>query len=452
MSMKRFRQTLFAALVVVAAMYPVANVYAQMTGGPSGPGGTSDTGRLTHHLRNQVEALSNVWRQLHDQNREVKDTRARALLDQARTRLDAARDRLRRIESLNGIDVVSTLETLHRTQTELEVARSLIDRAMSILRRGGGIGGPIGSGGRPVRDHIGDIERILHGMTGPGPHHEAEIRQVEMVLEQARHAEANSNTELARRLVDRARDMARDAWRDASQDRAMEQRGVILRSSADPIVDRALQLAREAGDERMIGIAQRAKEHMQLANQIDAGSRPEVRVRLIEAAIRDAEMVMRNLDQAGFIQRRAERAVAEAASALNRAAEVAGESGKEGSEELLESGRRFLGVATERLGEGNYSAAEQLADQARRVARQVIQAGLGPITPDGVTRAIEQTQRLIDRAASLPLTEQAAVLLNQARERQEHARQLIELGDLKPALAQTRVAARLAEHARNLSD
>jgi hypothetical protein len=83
------------------------------------------------------------------------------------------------------------------------------------------------------------------------------------------------------------------------------------------------------------------------------------------------------------------------------------------------------------------------------MAQAAIRAALGPLDENRVAEAIARTDQLIAQAKDVT-AENARELLADAQSRQTEARQLLNDGQLPRALAQTRIAARLAQRAYEL--
>ena len=433
----------FAIISLAALALPTRDAIAQ--GGP-GPGpGSMD--RLEQSLDAKYRMLDHLWKQQWDRYRRTRDERVRALLEQARQRLNSGRELLA-TTTLGGdpVDSPEFAVTLSRASFHLEAAERLIRAAEQLLRALSTPGTPP----QPVRESLRGAEAILdrihhHGRPGP------QAEQVQRLVDEAREAEARGQHEMAVRLANAAMERGRMAWRDAMRYRVMSQRGQALETVVEPVVGRALRLAEEHDDEQMVAVARRAEEHLTLARELNPETQSAARVRLFESARREAELVIRTLDQAGFAGHRAERAIAEADAALQRARDVGGDGAEPAK--LLHQGETLLEGARSTLVAGDPGEATRLAERARELARRVVQDSLGSVSPETVAEALAQTDRLIEQAAAtVRAAPDAVALLDSARERQSEARNLLAAGEFRPALAQTRIAARLALRARELSD
>ncbi len=431
----------FATISLAALALPTRDAIAQAGPGP-GPGSTD---RLQQSLDAKYRMLDRVWKEQWDRYRRTRDERVRALLEQARQKLNKVRELHARYIS-DPVDAAETSALLGQASFHLEAAERLIRAAEQLLRALSTPGTPP----QPVRESLRGAEAILdrihhHGRPGP------QAEQVQRLVDEAREAEARGQHEMAVRLANAAMERGRMAWRDAMRDRVMSQRGQALETVVEPVVGRALRLAVEHDDEQMVAVARRAEEHLTLARELNPETQSTARVRLFESARREAELVIRTLDQAGFARHRAERAIAEADAALQRARDVGGD-GNEPTE-LLHQGETLLEGARSTLVAGDPGEATRLAERARELARRVVQDSLGSVSPETVAEALAQTDRLIEQAAAtVDSAPDAVALLDSARERQSEARNLLAAGEFRPALAQTRIAARLALRARELSD
>ena len=89
-----------------------------------------------------------------------------------------------------------------------------------------------------------------------------------------------------------------------------------------------------------------------------------------------------------------------------------------------------------------------------RVSIACSKASTAPVSSDRIERMIAETDRVLDRAADIVAesgNEQAARLLDRAREHQMQAKRLLGDGQLRAAMAKTRVAAGLAKRAIQLA-
>lgn len=426
--MRRHLIHLATALAVAAGMLmaaPPAPAQAMSRGGQGpGPGMPVDS-------YSYLASVTREWQQAWELNRRINDPDARSLLTQARSLLTQAG---------------SELTQNHPAKARLlaQSAQSLIMRANQTMRRRAQPGTPqrIEQSLREAEDLVSRLGR--EGEQGP------QAQEVRALIGQSRQAAAEGRNERALRLAELAREQGRRAWQEATRSRMMAQRGAALDAFVGPLVERADQLARASDNDRMRGVAARAQEHLQMARQLDPQSQGAQRGQLLEASMREAELVIRTLDRAGYERHRAERAVAEADAALERAADaVDGESNPDVAQ-ALDQGRDLVRQARERLAADDVVAASGLAEQARRAAQQVIQDALGSLTEESVDQAIAHTDQLLDQAASVT-GDEAQMLLRTARERQEEARRLRADGMLRQALARTRIAARLAHRAQELS-
>ncbi len=431
-----FRTFAIATVLILASgIAPDHTALAQ-----PGHGGSSDRDERILQARHQQ--LTQAWQRAWDQTRQSQDPQVRALLEQARERLDKAQELITSLSSGTPDDTrLSAQATGH-----LDIAQTLIERSLGMSRRTGGVTGS-SAARRPVEESLRGAELMLDRMRRQGAV-PPQARQVEELISQARQAEAAGNHDLAAQLAERAQERSRMVWREEMRREMASHRAEMLDTVVEPMVERALRLAQQAGDERMSGVAERARENLRLARQLDPETQADARARLLEAAMRDAAQVMRGLDEEGFNRHRTEQAMTEAEAALRRASEAVRDGDEEGSA-LLDQGMQLLTQARARMEAGDSVAAERLAEQARRNARQVLEQSLGTVDAESVTEAIAQTDRLIEQArsrSSMPTASEQ--LLRTARERQESAKQLLANGELRQALAETRVAARLAERAR----
>gem|GEM_PF-1184226 len=375
-------------------------------------------------------AVMNRWQQSWEMNRRTDNAEVRSLLTHARSLLDEARAARQRGD-------------LVRARLMAESASGLIERADQLMRLRDQQGTP-----QQVEQALREANDVLGRLRQQGPMGPRGM-QVEKLIQQARQAALEGHPEVALRLSLMAQEESRRAWHEAMQSQMMIQRSAVLETMVEPLVERASRLAQARNDEQMSRVASHAQEHLRMARQLDVKTQAGPKARLLESAMREAELVLRTLDEAGYAQHRAARVIAEAQAALDRAAEVANDQDDADMTALLAQGRSALAQANEKLNAGDTQAAETLGEQARRTAQKIIRDALGPLTEDRVKEAIARTDQVLAQAAGVSNEDARAILAN-ALARQAEARQLLAEGNLRRALAQTRVAARLAQRAYDL--
>lgn len=423
---RRILISLSTAAVLVGAAIPCA--YGQGMGGPGGPGmgGGGDASRVDM----TINAVSHRWQQAWQMAQQTDNPDVRSQLASARSLIDQAR-----LDRQQG--------NLTRALAYANSADQLIQRALQLMHVSDMPGVP-----QQAEQAIREAEDICGRIRGPGPPNPRAM-QANRLIEQARQAAADGHPDRALRFALMAQEQGRRAWQESMYGQMMRQRGAVLETIVAPLVDQATRLAQNRNDEPMIHLAEKAGEHLAMARQLDPNEQPVPRARLLEMAMRESEMVLRTLDRAGFEAHRAGRMIADAQAALDRASEVATDDHDAGAADLISHGKTLLGQARDKLTAGDTNGAQDLANQARKIAQRVIRQSFGPLTESRVDEAISRTDGIIGQAAGVKSAEAKALLAN-AQERQGEARQLLSSGRLRRALVQTRIAARLAQQARDL--
>jgi hypothetical protein len=130
------------------------------------------------------------------------------------------------------------------------------------------------------------------------------------------------------------------------------------------------------------------------------------------------------------------------------------ESGDEEAARLLERGVALQSEAQESYRLGRLAVAYAMTLQARGLVNRAALLAHGPLDDDAVGRALEETDRVLEGAGEMVSPSGADVarkLLEKAREHQLRAHSLARDGELRTALAETRVARSLAKRAIRLA-
>ena len=381
-------------------------------------------------VRDEIQNVEIRWQMVWEAARSTNDSEVRTLLSHAQRTIVSARNSFSRGHGL-------------RARAYARSAATLIERARQRLIQIGRTGTP-----QQVEQILLEAEQILERLARDSDD-SYRIRQIRRLLERSRGLQAEGRSENAVRYALMAREQGQRAWQETVQFQAYTRRSEVLESVVGPLVERAEELAASSDDETLRRLADRSREHFETAQRINEEENSRQKARLFEAAMRGAERVIRELDREGFARRQAEQQIAGADAALARAAEVKADDDEQAAG-LLEQGRSLLTQARERLTEGDYRAATSMASSARALAQRIVRQSLGTIDAERVQTAIDQTETLLAQTTSLT-DEGAARLAAQAREHQTEARSLLADGNLRRALAETRVAARLAQRALNTS-
>lgn len=408
------------ALILCAA----APASAQGGGGQGGGGGQAGASAA-------LARATNDWQRSFDAARQGNNTEAIALLTRAKV-------------LLNQADAARAHGEYGRSTTSTQAATALILRANQLLRSGPAQAGNF----HGVEQALRETESILSNVRGAGIPPE-QVRHIRALVDRARHARAEGKRNTAERLAVMAHAQGRRAWQQSATNRQLVRRCDVLETNVQPLVQRAIRAAQASANETMKAAAGRADEHLRMARSLDSETQPAVKARLLENALREAESVLRILDATAFSAHQASRVVGDAEAAMNRAEEVLREAGDTASPEMVTRGRDRLREANQALAAGDNQRAELLAEEARKQAQIVLRNALGNVNEESVRQAISQTDLLIGRAVSQNRAS-SADLVADARERQGEARRFLADGEFRRALAQTRIAARLAQRAYEL--
>jgi hypothetical protein len=249
-------------------------------------------------------------------------------------------------------------------------------------------------------------------------------REVRHAIQVAR--EQSTDERAAQQAIDRAQQLLEQAWSslhdDAAGDAAL--RATRLLEQAQAQLDRALEQFRE----RHFAVARLLAE--------SAGRLVQQGVAFDSDESLDAGRVERELERTDRL--------------LERAAPVIRESGRRPAMQLVERATELQARAKQALDQHRPWIAVRLTREARQQVRRALRMVDGPVDPELVAQAVEQTDALITRAAPVvreSAVERAIELLERGIQRQARARTLEADGELHAALAQTRVARRLVQEA-----
>ncbi len=405
----------------------------------------------TVSVMEMIERADRSWQVAWNLARGSEDSRTRVLLSRARLMLERAKQ-------------ARTSGNRHVAERYARAAAVLIGRADERLRS---IQGPVTA--QQAEEAIREATRltggVMHGRP-PGPRPDARRRgpggpgspprsehppplpsEADTLLVRARRAYAAGRYDVALRLAHEAQNEVRGGPVPENTDGFLRERCIAMETLAEPMVERALQLASRAGDEEMVRVAGRAAEHLRLSREAVRPGQIQQRARMLEAALRGAERVVRELDREGFLEHRAARAIAEARAALDRAADVSEESETaDDSRAEHERGTELLASAQEYAQAGEPERAIEAAEEARLVAQMLIQQSLGGVDESRLDEALARTDQLIERVSQFT-SDSSEPLMQRARVRQAEAKRLRDEGELRRALAETRIAARFAQRA-----
>jgi hypothetical protein len=296
-------------------------------------------------------------------------------------------------------------------------------------------------------------------------------------LARTAYEDAGGDHANARRLIMEAADNLRRAHDQMNQH--MFETALRLAWSSSELSSRALRmLRRDAGTGSIADEIDRTQEILErlsdarpslpaavvpLADQAEAMQRRAVasagrgeRERAADETRGARALALRALRAAGSndetSEERALRAVTLTDELIERARALAVESGGDDSRALDEAAR-LQTSAQEALLRSDYDAATRLSLRARDVARESVRAAEADIDPNTVQVALDRTDESIAKLTEAASDTADRDIVERAQSRQREAREALGRGDLKRALALTKVAHNLASQAlRRLGD
>jgi hypothetical protein len=312
------------------------------------------------------------------------------------------------------------------------------------------------------------------------------IRNDEMLREAAGIVEA-SESDRARRLLQNAKMIQDTAWNlfqqcslqnlracRSSAEAATRARREIrhavqvareesnLERAAQQAIDRAQHMLEEAAgqlraegveNERAVRLLGQARAQLERAREQFRERRYQVAHGLAENAVRLVHQVLNVDDRVEWQPDRVHRELERTARLIERARPVVTESGDQRAMQLGMRAIELQERAVQAFRDQNLAVAIRLTREARELVHKVLRMTEGPVDPELVERALEQTDNLIARAEPRVREsgiERAVQLFEKGLERQAKARQQLADEQLSAALAQTRVARRLVQEAIDL--
>ncbi|HMB67905.1 MAG TPA: hypothetical protein VKU85_01295 [bacterium] len=337
-----------------------------------------------------------------------------------------------------------------------------IGRTAAVLAIGLGVlvGAPL-PGQAQIRDRLGE-----------------QLQTTDDVLDRARDVVAESDSQRAREHLARAAQIQLRAWGEYRAQRGAIAARMTMEARQGAL--RALDLAREDSGlrSRAVREIEKAKRALDLARESFDGAPGEQTRRLLEEARLQAERARIQLNEQHY-----EVAIRLAVSAQSLVRQAAGAGGDVGGDRvrrelertdnliervrssvhesgdgeagvLLERGVALQSEAQEAHRNGRLAAAFTMTRQARSLVNRAALLAHGPLDDDSVSRALDETERVLDTAAEIVASSSSDVagkLLERAREHQVRAHDLAERDELRASLAETRVARSLAKRALQLA-
>jgi hypothetical protein len=255
------------------------------------------------------------------------------------------------------------------------------------------------------------------------------------------------------RLTGEARNLGARAVTMAREDAQLRARARREGEAAELALQRAREELGPAASPSARLLLERAR------SQIERG-RVQFHEQHYEAALRLAISAQRLIRQAlgaglndGALGSRVLRELERTDHLIDRARTIVGDGDDPEARELLERAADLQHNAWSHYREGRHRVAQATTREARSLLQRAVSLVQGSVDPDRVERAVAETDRLLGRVAELVRDsgdEGAARTLENALEQQRQAKDLLREGQLRAALAKTRVARRLATRAAGM--
>ncbi|MCA9752680.1 MAG: hypothetical protein KC591_10850 [Gemmatimonadetes bacterium] len=316
------------------------------------------------------------------------------------------------------------------------------------------------------------------GGDGPGGRLEDALLRTDEQLARAEEIVDQSGSERAHVLLQAALRLQEGAWerfhgnqlliaaRRTQEAREAGARAVRLARQDDGLRERATREVELA--ERSLAQSQDsdfeppppAQRMLREAAMLSERARLQLQEQRFEAALRLAVSARRMLRQADALsggdrdRPRVLRELERTDHLIERVEPVIGDSGDDAAAALLEKGTNLQERAWQSWEDGKARLAFVETREARSLANRAHQQVSGPLDAAFVEAALVRTEERLERASEevggsdRPV---AQALLRRAQERQRLAHDLFDAGDLRGALAQTRIAGTLAARAGQLA-
>jgi hypothetical protein len=319
---------------------------------------------------------------------------------------------------------------------------------------------------------------------------EEDLQRTDEMLREAVDVVEASESERARRLLRNAKIIQDSAWdwfghcgltslracRNSSEATTRSRREIrhaiqVARQqsgqerAAQQAIDRAQRMLDDANssirgeatdNERSLHLLNQAQAQLERAREQFRGRHFAVALQLAQASARLVQQALHLGDVHLFNPDRVRRELERTDRLMERAGPVIRESGNQRAMQLFERAVQLQTRARESHLEQRLVVALRLTREARLQVQKALRLiGGGPVDLAAVERALEQTDNLIERAEPVIREagqERALELFGKGLERQAKAKQHLADGQLRPALAQTRVARRLIQEALDMID
>lgn len=307
-----------------------------------------------------------------------------------------------------------------------------------------------------------------------------ELERTDRALENADAIVGESRSQRAKDLLEQGHRVQTQAWETyrggnsiGSMSLTLQARRFATRAvgfaRSDDVLEQRARRELENADNMLRGATERIAENpsspaLRLLDearaQIDRGRRQlgeqhfEASFRLALSAQRLIRQALEINDVAAGEPQRVERELERTDNMIERAGEPVRESHDQDAIALLDRATTLQRTAWESFRAGQVRAAVPRTREARQLAARAVARVNGPVSEQRVIEEIGATDRVLEQAREAIASSadpSASRVLENARMHQERANDLLGEGDLRPALAQTLVARRLATRAEELT-
>lgn len=315
--------------------------------------------------------------------------------------------------------------------------------------------------------------------TDPRDRLSAELDRTDRILEQAREVVADSESERARTIREKAvelQEMARKLFEDCDRDHLTACEGAARATTrarreafhairiareqsshehqAARTIERAAHLLDEARAEvagedlspRTEALLDEARAQLERARERHQARQFAVALELAQTAERLLREALGLGGRGEVNPERVRRELERTDRLIERASPTVHESGNAEAIRVLDRSVEMQARAHAQFGRERPLMALRLTRDARELVHRALRLGEGPVNQDAVERGLRQTDQLIERVEPVVRAsgdEQAIRLLEAGLRHQERARAFFKEERLRAALAQTRVARNL---------
>lgn len=222
----------------------------------------------------------------------------------------------------------------------------------------------------------------------------------------------------------------------------------------DRAIERLAEHLAQTNDDKLRGVLDEARELQRRAREAASSGQTRMALELSERARNLAMRGIRSLSS-GASAENVERALELTDQLLDRAREMVGERDSDRADQRVRQAQELQDGAKEHYRQENYEQALRMTLRAREILKQGIAAGAHELDAGEVESALGGTDGIIARAnetVSGSSNDVAKDLIVRAEAKQKRAREAFSDGRLREALANTRIARKLAQRAVDLAN